>query len=846
MENQNQIIFDININNIQSLYNILLKQNYDFVVLEALEDKVSVKFRKDWKFVEEKFIKYAIYSEIIIKAKTISSLDVWVTNEEQEGKWKIKFNEQEFESLAKTIPTKNGEKLFLKIKKLEKKEEKKTEVKPIELGKFVGLISIFLIVLLIVWSSYLGFIIINAKTVDDVRFFLNLWINLNEINDFLKLIVRVFFSALTFILTVLLIIFLSKFLLTKKIFRRKKVKFWILSTLFFILTFSSATAWMALDRKINELPRWDIMALWDVIIYDNAIYNSIIFEDEKNKKNRESEASIKDFSNIIWPINLRFDITELAKKEVTTWTTVKKFIWNFWEWLASEETLLPVLPEKYFDKKWIYKIEVEMEMQDQLWNISKKVLKNIPEIGIWYIVNIKEKELKNWAKQISFDASSIKNLWKINWFLIDNWNTPVHTWETYITKWIFDETQIRMTVWEQKQNLSRIFIIGWNKQNDISADIDFSVSPIDDKEITFKISNLKANEWIWFIERYEWNINGRKISKEWDIDNPEKSSEAKFRFSDYWKYEISVEFFPTSWASQKITKNIEISKNLKIQSWLTFSINWETIENVRHNSQTWEYFIAEFWIPEKLEIDARYVKTDNVIYNLDKVLWDYDSDGEIDEKSKKWNFQINKEWRKKISVKYIFKNIKLDETIEVNEIIYVEAIKKQQEIDFKINQPSEYAPVIVWFDASKSYVKDGNITKFIWDFGDGIKEEGDAVISWHRYLTDWEYNISLTVVTSDWQKFSKTKNLVLKPKAQKIKISSSMIEAPTFQWIDFNSSESVWDIESFLWDFGDGETSTEANPTHNYKTPWIYKVKLTWEFRNRNIMEDKITVTITN
>ena len=84
MENkENKIIFDINIASVQDLYNILLNKGYDFVTLEPEEEKVSVKFRKDWKIVEEKFIKYPIYTEIVIKAKTISNLDVWETNQTQ-------------------------------------------------------------------------------------------------------------------------------------------------------------------------------------------------------------------------------------------------------------------------------------------------------------------------------------------------------------------------------------------------------------------------------------------------------------------------------------------------------------------------------------------------------------------------------------------------------------------------------------------------------------------------------------------------------------------------------------------------------------------------------------------
>jgi PKD repeat protein len=38
---------------------------------------------------------------------------------------------------------------------------------------------------------------------------------------------------------------------------------------------------------------------------------------------------------------------------------------------------------------------------------------------------------------------------------------------------------------------------------------------------------------------------------------------------------------------------------------------------------------------------------------------------------------------------------------------------------------------------------------------------------------------------------------------------------------------SVGDIDSWLWDFGDGFTSSQQYPTHTYATPGIYTVSLT-------------------
>lgn len=47
--------------------------------------------------------------------------------------------------------------------------------------------------------------------------------------------------------------------------------------------------------------------------------------------------------------------------------------------------------------------------------------------------------------------------------------------------------------------------------------------------------------------------------------------------------------------------------------------------------------------------------------------------------------------------------------------------------------------------------------------------------------------------------------------------------------VNFNSGESTADdgIASYAWEFGDGNTSTEPNPTHTYEASGLYSVKLT-------------------
>jgi hypothetical protein len=55
---EEQIIFDINLKTIDDLVNILVKNEYDFLVVEPLENFVRVSFKKDSILKLQKYIRY--------------------------------------------------------------------------------------------------------------------------------------------------------------------------------------------------------------------------------------------------------------------------------------------------------------------------------------------------------------------------------------------------------------------------------------------------------------------------------------------------------------------------------------------------------------------------------------------------------------------------------------------------------------------------------------------------------------------------------------------------------------------------------------------------------------------
>lgn len=111
----------------------------------------------------------------------------------------------------------------------------------------------------------------------------------------------------------------------------------------------------------------------------------------------------------------------------------------------------------------------------------------------------------------------------------------------------------------------------------------------------------------------------------------------------------------------------------------------------------------------------------------------------------------------------------------------------------------------------------------LWDFGDG--ETSTKVYPSHTYPADGSYNVTLTATGREGSSpVSVTKTvevLQINPTAD----FSYAIDPNDAKTIIFTSN-SVRAV-SYAWDFGDGSTSTEENPTHTYAASAAYTVTLT-------------------
>lgn len=110
-------------------------------------------------------------------------------------------------------------------------------------------------------------------------------------------------------------------------------------------------------------------------------------------------------------------------------------------------------------------------------------------------------------------------------------------------------------------------------------------------------------------------------------------------------------------------------------------------------------------------------------------------------------------------------------------------------------------------------------TSWLWDFGD--TNTSDEQFPSHVYDTPGIYEVCLTAINDGGSDMTcQTIEVVFAPIAGYIYTDNGNGD---FDFIDISSNNP----DTYLWDFGDGETSEEQNPNHVYSEPGDYIVCLT-------------------
>ena len=151
---------------------------------------------------------------------------------------------------------------------------------------------------------------------------------------------------------------------------------------------------------------------------------------------------------------------------------------------------------------------------------------------------------------------------------------------------------------------------------------------------------------------------------------------------------------------------------------------------------------------------------------------------------------------------------------------------KSQTVGFTYTQTSACAPTTFSFTNTST----GNISSYLWDFGDGFTSNSQFNPS-HPYQNSGTYTVTLIINFQDGNIDSakQTIQIFTPPTFTFTKLNDSVCPGAS---VSFSSTiTSSTPIQSYDWDFGDGGKGSSANPTYIYTNPsnitTLYTISLT-------------------
>ncbi|MFO0477735.1 MAG: PKD domain-containing protein [Bacteroidota bacterium] len=142
-------------------------------------------------------------------------------------------------------------------------------------------------------------------------------------------------------------------------------------------------------------------------------------------------------------------------------------------------------------------------------------------------------------------------------------------------------------------------------------------------------------------------------------------------------------------------------------------------------------------------------------------------------------------------------------------------------LNFSVTSTNQCVNKIQNFNGTATYTS-GAITSWNWNFGDG--SSSNLQNPSHTYTTGGNYIVKYTVTSNNNCGSSLSKSLtIVKPVVQ---FDGNRLFGCLTQTVNFNNGSIPSTGSTYIWDFGDGTSSSVQTPSHIYSTVGSYAVKL--------------------
>jgi PKD repeat protein len=199
--------------------------------------------------------------------------------------------------------------------------------------------------------------------------------------------------------------------------------------------------------------------------------------------------------------------------------------------------------------------------------------------------------------------------------------------------------------------------------------------------------------------------------------------------------------------------------------------------------------------------------------------WDFESDGVIDETRVKPSRVFDLMGNYTVTLRVT------DSLGETNaDTLTVTVLNREPTASFNHTPPEPTVFQTIQF-RDNSTDPDGNVTAWAWDFGDGTTSTQEDPT--HKYADRGRYTVTLTVTDNHGGTDASTRVITtrnLEPTAS-FRAPGTANVGDGVRFVD-ESTDPEGGPLAYLWNFGDGSTSTARNPIHEYDTPEAVLVTL--------------------
>src|SRR3989339_72452 len=218
--------------------------------------------------------------------------------------------------------------------------------------------------------------------------------------------------------------------------------------------------------------------------------------------------------------------------------------------------------------------------------------------------------------------------------------------------------------------------------------------------------------------------------------------------------------------------------------------------------------------------------------------WDFDGDGKSDDTGETTTYTYEEAGTYTAQLKVID-----GDGNEDMETVVITAEAQGLTATLSATPVSGEVPLEVEFSAAGSSYPEGEIVAYSWDFGDGTSEYVSGAEVTYEYDSVGSFTATVTVVTSDGTEDTASMNIVVRPVSIAACFEASISSGKSPLIVTFDPNCSTGSVQSYSWDFGDGNKSYDRKPTHTFNGVGVYTVEL--EVEDLDGVSDKYEMEIT-